>query len=151
MLKSSLRTVPLYKPHPFPAGRRSLFGLALGLCFLGASTQGPPATAQPTPAATGIGVGLGIDEAIIDRSVKPCDDFYRYACGGWLARTQIPADRPTWSRGFSEIHERNQSVLRQILQDAADGKGAPDATTRKLGDFYAACMAEDRIEKTTGA
>lgn len=154
MLKQPLRSTyigPLRKPH-LPHGRRlRLFGLALGLSFLGTSQVPPAATAQPAPAAASLPAGLGIDESIIDRSVKPCDDFYRYACGGWLARTQIPADRPTWSRGFSEIHERNQTVLRQILQDAAAAKGPVDATTKKLGDFYAACMAEDRIEQTAKA
>ena len=150
MLKPSRSAFPVRKP--FLVGAASLLGftgLALGLAFGGPSAAKP---AAPVAAAPPTGTGaLGIDESIIDRSVKPCDDFYRFACGGWLTRTQIPADRPTWSRGFSEIHERNQSVLRQILQDAAAGKGATDPTTKKLGDFYAACMAEDRIEGTAKA
>lgn len=93
----------------------------------------------------------GIDESIIDRAVSPCEDFYRYACGGWLKKTEIPADRPSWSRGFSEVHERNQTMLREILDEAAAGKGGADATMKKLGDFYASCMAEDQIEKTAQA
>ncbi len=148
MLKPSLCSTAVNKPLRARAGRFHLTGLALGLSFLGAAHNPPPATAEQAPALAAVPGGLGIDEAIIDRTVNPCDDFYRYACGSWLARTQIPADRPTWSRGFSEIHERNQSVLRQILQDAAAAKGPVDATTKKLGDFYAACMAEDRIEST---
>lgn len=113
----------------------------LGLCSLqpGAWAESP-AQLAPVPA--------GIDEGILDTSVSPCDDFYRYACGGWLKKTEIPADRPSWSRGFSEVHERNQSVLRELLEDAAAGKGAQDVTTKKLGDFYATCMAEDQLEKT---
>ena len=145
MLKSSPHASSVRKPDK----RRKVLsvagpGLALAL-GLAAPVHSQPGPAAPA-AATSLTTSLGIDESILDRSVKPCDDFYRFACGGWLARTQIPADRPTWSRGFSEIHERNQSVLRQILQDAAAGKGAGDPTMKKLGDFYAACMAEDRIE-----
>jgi endothelin-converting enzyme/putative endopeptidase len=155
MLKPSPRTSAIRKPAARKPEARNqalrVAGLGLALCLAvpahsqpGAATE---ATAVTAPAAS-LTTSLGIDESILDRSVKPCDDFYRFACGGWLARTQIPADRPTWSRGFSEIHERNQAVLRQILQDAAAGKGAADPTTKKLGDFYAACMAEDRIEAT---
>lgn len=92
---------------------------------------------------------LGIDASILDRQVRPCDDFYRYACGGWLDRTEIPADRPAWSRGFSEISERNQKVMQKVLEEASRNKDKGTASIeRKLGDFYTACMAEDRIEKS---
>src|SRR5882724_2119892 len=54
----------------------------------------------------------GIDLTALDPSVKPCDDFYKFACGSWLARTPIPEDRPQWGRAFSEILERNEALLR---------------------------------------
>lgn len=101
-----------------------------------------PAAARTEPSAS------GIDESIIDSSVKPCDDFYRFACGNWIKKTEIPADRPSWSRGFSEIHERNQTVLRQIL-DERGSKPASDSSGQKLGDLYKACMDEGAIEKNS--
>jgi endothelin-converting enzyme/putative endopeptidase len=89
-----------------------------------------------------------IDESALDRSVDPCEDFYRFACGGWIKRTPIPRDRPAWSRSFSEINERNQLELRQILDQLAAGHGTDKtACGDKLGDYYAACMDEPRIEE----
>jgi endothelin-converting enzyme/putative endopeptidase len=89
---------------------------------------------------------LGVDPSIIDRSVDPCADFYQYACGGWLAQAQIPPDRPSWSRGFSELTERNQATLRKILEDLASGTRGDLPSAKKLGDFYGACMDEKQIE-----
>jgi endothelin-converting enzyme/putative endopeptidase len=93
----------------------------------------------------------GIDETAIDPSVNPCDDFYTYACGGWLKRTEIPADRGLWVRSFSEIDERNKVVLRKILDDLAAGKKSEDPYGDKLGAFYGACMDEEKIEKNADA
>jgi endothelin-converting enzyme/putative endopeptidase len=81
-----------------------------------------------------------------DRSADPCRDFYQYACGGWLKTAEIPADRSSWSRGFTQIAERNLAVLRDILEEsAADPKGDPGR--EKIGRFYGACMDEAAIEK----
>jgi predicted metalloendopeptidase len=54
-------------------------------------------------------------------------------------------------RSFSEIDQRNEALLREILESAANGKSGTDPLTKKLGDYYAACMAEDRIESAAPA
>jgi predicted metalloendopeptidase len=92
-----------------------------------------------------------VDPSLLDRAVDPCVDFYRHACGGWIAKTPIPADRPAWSRGFSEIKERNQTVLRAILEEDAGGKAATaeDPYAAKLGDFFATCMDEAKAESAS--
>src|SRR5574341_1028212 len=129
--------------------------LAAAACATPAST-GPVQAAQATPPAAPAAAPPptapapavpGIDPGAIDRLVEPCQDFYAYACGGWLERTEIPADRPAWGR-FQELDELNRIRLREILEAAAAGKSDPqDLFGSKVGDFYAACMDEAGVEK----
>src|SRR6185369_16006745 len=107
---------------------------------------------HPIPKSAPPSSQVGVDETAIDRSVAPCEDFYRYACGGWLGRTQVPKDAQTWMRSFSEICVRNQDLVRKILEDAASGDRSNAASpTTKLGDYYAACMAEPEVEAKSPA
>jgi endothelin-converting enzyme/putative endopeptidase len=89
----------------------------------------------------------GLDAAALDPSVKPCDDFYQFACGGWLKATPIPPDRSVWGRGFNVIEERNEQTLKEILELTAEGK-PPEGTpyAKQLGDYYATCMDESKLD-----
>jgi endothelin-converting enzyme/putative endopeptidase len=100
--------------------------------------------ARPAPTPPGAG---GIDAAALDRAVAPCDDFYRFACGGWIDRTEIPPDRSRWSRSFDEIQERNLAQLRALAEAAAAAKlGPEDRYADKVGAYYASCMDEAALE-----
>jgi putative endopeptidase len=82
----------------------------------------------------------------MDRTADPCDDFYRYACGGWLDATPLPADQSRWTRSFSTIGERNRQIVNALLEDAAKNPGGSEER-RKVGDFYATCMDEAAVEQ----
>jgi putative endopeptidase len=88
----------------------------------------------------------GINPADMDPSCKPCQDFYKYANGGWLARNPIPPAYPSWGT-FDELAERNREELHQILESAASERSAPAGSNlQKIGDFYASGMDESKIE-----
>jgi putative endopeptidase len=86
------------------------------------------------------------DTANLDRSIMPCDDFYKFADGGWIKNNPIPADHSSWAT-FNQLHDKNEDVLRAILEEASkDTSAKPGSNWQKIGDFYASCMNESQIE-----
>jgi predicted metalloendopeptidase len=126
---------------------------AIVLSLAGASCGGarPPAPATSPAAAVDVGIekvalaDVGLDASKLDRAADPCDDFYRYACGGWLDRTQIPPDKPVYGT-FNEIADRNEALLHDLLEKASSAPG-DDPVLQKIGGFYGACMDEAAVEK----
>jgi putative endopeptidase len=111
----------------------------------------PPAAAPPAaPSAPAVAPASGltsVDDSALDPGVSPCNDFYQYACGGWLKSTPIPGDQASWTRSFDVMEERNEQDLRAILERYASGQGKDEPDAQKLGDYYASCMDEEAIEK----
>ena len=87
----------------------------------------------------------GFDLSGMDRSVKPGDDFFKFANGKWTERTEIPSDQTRYGN-FNILRDLSQARVHAILEDAAAGKlDDPDAA--KIGAGYAAFMDEALAEK----
>jgi putative endopeptidase len=81
----------------------------------------------------------------LDRTCKPCDDFYQFAMGGWMKANTIPAEYSTWG-SFTVLRDKNLSGMRTILENAANSKAAPGSNEQKIGDFYSSCMDTSVID-----
>ncbi|MFA4844281.1 MAG: M13 family metallopeptidase [Candidatus Margulisiibacteriota bacterium] len=79
----------------------------------------------------------------LDTTVRPGDDFYRYAVGHWQKNNPIPAEYSSWG-SFVILGEENLKVLREIMERAA--KRPRDSREKMVGDFYAGGMDEQKIE-----
>jgi putative endopeptidase len=97
-------------------------------------SDGPAATAR----------GSGVDQANFDPKVRPQDDFFRHVNGGWIQRTEIPADKSNYG-AFTVLADRAEEQLKAIIEQAAANKDKRTGTEeQKVGDLYASFMDEAR-------
>lgn len=83
---------------------------------------------------------VGIDVSNMDINLDPKNDFYRFANGNWLDKTEIPADQGRWG-GFPELSKRNNKMVLGILEEAAkDPKYSEGSDERKAIDFFSVGM-----------
>ncbi|HEV7473395.1 MAG TPA: M13 family metallopeptidase [Pyrinomonadaceae bacterium] len=115
------------------------FNLRPLIALVAAAAFGLAAFAQTAP--------RGFDPAnMCTTTCKACEDFYQYANGGWIAKTEIPPAFSTWGI-TSPLREKNIAVLHDILEAAAKNTSAPKGSNeQKIGAFYASCMDEAKIE-----
>jgi len=90
------------------------------------------------------------DPKNMDTSIKPQDDFYLYANGGWIKRNPIPPEFARWG-SFNALAEHNNDALHEIAEKAAaksPAKPAADkaADLKRVGDFYASGMDEKTVD-----
>jgi endothelin-converting enzyme/putative endopeptidase len=102
------------------------------------SEQAKPLTAMPyTPS---------LDVTAMDKAANPCDDFYQYSCGGWIAHNPIPADQASWSV-YGKLSDENSRFLWGVLEGVKPGTPNRTPLQAKIGDYFAACMNESEIER----
>jgi len=87
----------------------------------------------------------GIVVANMDRSVKPGDDFYRYANGDWIKRTEIPPDRSEIGV-FDSLIDLRQKRIAALIEEAGKANAPAGSNTRKIADLYYSYMDEAAIE-----
>ena len=80
-----------------------------------------------------------------DQKLDPCDDFYKFVCSKWMTANPIPADEADWGT-WSNLEIYNETILRNAMQEASLAKGR-DAVHQKIGDYWAACMNVDGVNK----
>ena len=88
----------------------------------------------------------GINIANLDTTVQPGDNFYEYANGGWLKRTQIPPDRPSVGVFSALFDVANQRTV-GLIEEAAKSNPPAGSNARKIADLYNSYMDEGAIEK----
>jgi putative endopeptidase len=81
----------------------------------------------------------------MDRSVKPGDDFYWYANGGWLKTVTVPPNQPNYGTS-ARLMEKTSERVRNLIQEAAAGHAPKGRVAQKVGDYYASFMDEKEIE-----
>ena len=87
----------------------------------------------------------GIVAADMDRLIKPGNDFYEYCNGGWLKRTEIPADRPAVGV-FSALADISNKNTVELIQEIAKSNASAGSGDRKIADLYNSYMDESGIE-----
>ncbi|MBX9859699.1 MAG: M13 family metallopeptidase [Sphingomonas sp.] len=116
--------------------------IAAGLLL---ASVGAGAVALAAPGKAPVTRASGIDQAGIDKSVKPGDDFDSYASGVWRAKTEIPADR-AFTGLFLDVFNLAEARNRAIIDAALAAKAAPGSDQQKIADFYRAYTDTAGIE-----
>jgi len=105
----------------------------------------PSAENNQQAAAPAAGTALGIDKAAMDTAVRPGDDFYAYANGGWQKTTEIPADRSS-TGAFFEAFETTEKHKTELIDAIVKSNPAAGTDQARIASFYNAYMNTQAID-----
>jgi endothelin-converting enzyme/putative endopeptidase len=88
----------------------------------------------------------GLDKELIDATADPCVDFFQYSCGNFPKLYPIPSDRSGFGTG-ALIADYTEHTLHAMLDKATAGSANRPPNEQKIGDFYAACLNADVINR----
>jgi len=129
--------------------RVSIFLVAL-LSLSGCSDSGEPVAAasapstnppvQQEPVSAPAELVSGIDRSSFDQTVRPQDDLFEHVNGGWLASTEIPADKSRYG-AFGILADRAEEDIRSLVEEVSQAENVqPGSATQKIRDYYNAYM-----------
>ncbi|MFK8029795.1 MAG: M13 family metallopeptidase [Gammaproteobacteria bacterium] len=120
-----------------------LISIVAGFALLAACSHQNDTTrdAKSTMAKTTKHSGLVLDN--MNTSVRPGDDFMAYVNGGWIDRTEIPADKASYGIGYV-LHETAQENVKKIIEESSSGQFAEGSDEQKVGDLYNSFMNIER-------
>ena len=89
---------------------------------------------------------LAIDPSNMDTTVACGEDFYEYACGGWIKKNPL---KPEYARygSFDVLAENNQKQMRELIDELEKAENEPGSVAQKVGDLYKMGLDSVRLNK----
>ncbi|XP_038134566.1 endothelin-converting enzyme-like 1 isoform X3 [Cyprinodon tularosa] len=141
----SRREICLLSALVFAAGMCVILGSMLALKYISLDAQQDPLCRQDCQRKRSLLRAARFVQANIDPTIQPCQDFYSFACGGWLRRHGIPEDKLSYGI-ITAIGEHNEEKLQRLLLEPIQRRG-PDSAERKVKEFYRSCISIQEIDK----
>lgn len=117
--------------------------LTLSLFLLAGICSQNTLNAQAKSTKTATAADKGLDISLMDKSVRPQDDFYNYVSGTWMKTAKIPSDKPTWG-SFNKLADDTDNNSMTILNSLLKDKFADGSEGKKIQDLYATYMNMDK-------
>ena len=132
--------MPICRPQKFVLFFMGMIAGLAGIASGQTATDASAVTPEKTAAMS------SLEKRLMNTSVDPCVDFAAYACGNFSKVFPIPQDRSEFD-SFDLLIERNEPILRDLLEKVSGDNPSRSPNDQKIGDFYATCMDTETIEK----
>lgn len=141
----SRREICLLSALVFAAGLCVILGSMLALKYISLDSQQDPQCRQDCQRRRALLRAARFVQANVDPTIQPCQDFYSFACGGWLRRHGIPEDKLSYGI-ITAIGEHNEEKLQRLLLEPVRRRG-PASAERKVKEFYRSCIGVQEIDR----